>query len=275
MPEPILRSDTFPYTRHFKVDTEPRIDKESFAFTRDGVFVNGEVSAAIHADAIRQLQNCMVDLIESSESYDFVATFALGGVFPLNFMARAMGKAGLTMSPEKFHLFAGLLWEVKGFSPVNAFCDWLGCLPNGSKVLVFDTGNDGNAGGRIRNIIRDHYADSNYGEAKGDLTIDVRVIATKGEKGDKPASTFTSKAGKTATVDLRFLWIENNPFEDAVHYIGYESLRQAGQMKAAKYLGGVVVEFETHSNALLSADTAGAFMELFLGKLKLLEAFRM
>ncbi|MCX6381063.1 MAG: hypothetical protein NT023_16600, partial [Armatimonadetes bacterium] len=98
----------------------------------------------------------------------------------------------------------------------------------------------------------------------------IRVIATKRQLPDISSTEFKSSEGKIANVDLKFLWVQDNPFEDAFHLIGYSSLRENSAMKAQKYVDGFVVNFGTYSQSVLSANIATAFLDLFV-KLSVVE----
>jgi hypothetical protein len=269
MREPIKKSMSYPYKIHFKVETEFRIDKAASAFARKNVLKNGRVKTVVlKAENIRGLRKRMHRVLKNGEASNFVATFAVGGIFPLNFIARCLEKCGSPMILGKYHLFAGLNWSIDGFDPKQVFLSWLDSLPSESQIVLFDTGNYGNAGGQLFNLIKDHYRNGN---PPNSLTVHILIIATKNGKRDK-TKRIKSGNGNEATVDLKFLWVTDNPFEDAVHFIGYESLRPSGEMKPQKFSGRILVQFKTHKSGLASADIAAAFMDLFVNRLEYLES---
>lgn len=260
-------SKTKPYTAHLEVDLTPTVDTDSFSFTREGVFRDGKATIPLPLTVVTALKSALQALWSEAAGYDYVATFALGGVFPLEYMVAMNEKSGGTGQMDKFHLFPGLGWEGMSFDPKERFIKWLDSLPENSRVLLFDTGHMGKAGGELRNLIKDHYQSDKFGKPKNSINVAIRVIAAR-PNSKEGAMTFSSENGNSANVDLKFLMVEDNPFEDAFNFIGFESLRTLVTIKSLRVLGGTIIDPGTHRNMIVG-DVPSGFMKLFTSDLML------
>lgn len=261
-----------PYTIHFGADADPEWDREIFTFIRENIFINEKLQPPLHIQVIRNLKDTINQILFSAMSYDRVVTFALGGVFPLDYMVKVLSESGQTVRDEKFHLFAGLNWRGLPFDPKARFIDWIDTLPDEESIILFDTGNVGNAGGQLWNLLIRHYKEDYLGTAQVNLIINIYVIVTNPDAIDRPQTQVISKGGKKLCLSLHFLNVQGNPFEDAVHFIGYERLQSSGVMVRKKFLGAINIDFGTHQNIIVGEASDGFMMLFSDSRLRLLEA---
>lgn len=115
------------------------------------VFINGQLQPHLGVQVIRNLKEALGQLLYSTMYHDKVATFALGEVFPLDYMVDEMKRQEQSVREKQLHLFEGLNWRHMPFDQKATFIEWTDSLPYGSSVLLFDMSNVGNAG-RARTI---------------------------------------------------------------------------------------------------------------------------
>lgn len=88
-----------------------------------------------------------------------VVTFALGGVSTMSRLSMCEfeslvfnhvrdGAAAADLVREKYHLFPSLNWRFNGIKP--AFINWVRDIPSDGRVLIFDTGTEGNGAREVR-----------------------------------------------------------------------------------------------------------------------------
>lgn len=263
-PQPIKRSSTcFPYVHHFPQPHKVKKVKQGFQVAGRDLVVAGKVLRPLKESTLRSLREQLEALLDLAKSADYVATFALGGLVPLNYLVRRLEVEKLSHEREKFHLFAGLDWRAKKYNVEARFLLWLDDLPDDSHVLIFDTGSVGNAAGRIRNAIAKQYRD---GKPMRNLTITVAVVAVASTIGDeKPRTIRSIRTGRVVSISSGFLRVPSTDFEDALYLQGYQSLRDEGRVSSIAVGGSFMVEFDDgNRSAVASADTAGAFLKLLL-----------
>lgn len=260
--KPIAPARSFPYTHHFPKPHKVKKIRQGLSVVGRDILVSGKMQEVIHEASIKGLRAALDSLLDLTESADFVATFALGGIVPLHYITRKLEKRHVIL-PNKFHLFAGLNWRTRKYNVKARFLNWLNGLPDRSHVLIFDTGAVGNAAGTIAKAVIDFYRD---GGPQPNLVITVVVIAEESPMKDRPPRKIKSaKTGKSLDISTGFLRVPSNDFEDANFLQGYDSLRIEGKINAQKTVGAFLVEFEDgNRSGLASGDLAGGFLKLLL-----------
>lgn len=144
---------TYPFTLHLTPPLGPVDIPDLDADISEHEFDSEELSG--FNDAVARLGAL-------AGEYDFVATFAMGGMGPLGWIVerikrpeqsqygcaddwQAANMQWLAQMQAKFHIFGGLSWDVGAApQPKATYKAWLSSLPANSRVLVFDTTYTGN-----------------------------------------------------------------------------------------------------------------------------------
>lgn len=220
-------------------------------------------------------QDVYEEVSRRAATHDFVATFALGGLVPLQFVAR-IERGNRTHDAfvrdlrdlqRKYHLFAGLLWE--GEHGPKAFRGWLDGLPERSRVLIFDTTFTGNAVNRIWNVVSAHIDE---GAVLPELEIEIVGVLDSSRGKAPPAQqvTLTTKAGRRVRISSEVLEVTNLVTEDRIELVGYDSLRTIGGISAQWSSAVVIVEDDDGRTVQVigTRSLATTFGELLDGRIR-------
>lgn len=173
-------------------------------------------------------------LTSLSFSFDYCATFALGGLPALGHILDGHPLPAITgQDPDgeqerihqqvmkdraKFHLFEGLNWS-KSKHCIETFTVWLSNLPKDSRVLVFDTAISGAGVNLAAKVIRASRRPEHV-EVWG-------VLDQSRERSPEPTETGTG--GHVAT---HFFPVPRIITEDREELIGFDKLQKQGGLKA-------------------------------------------
>jgi hypothetical protein len=231
----------YPFTLHLRGPVTPLAPAR---------LAEGVTEVNVRLGDVASCQDVYEEVSRRAAAADFVATFALGGLVPLQFVARIERgsrsqeafERDLRALQRKYHLFPGLLWE--GAHGPPAFRAWVDSLPDRSRLLVFDTTFTGNAVNRIRNVLKEH-ADSSAVVP----TLDVEVLGvldlSRGKLPDPEEMILPAKSGKEIRVRSEVLGVTSLVTEDRVELVGYDSLRIRGGVSAQWSSAVVLVEDDT------------------------------
>jgi|GEM_PF-5833426 hypothetical protein len=218
----------------------------------------------ITAEQVVQLRHVYDFLIKESAQYDLVATFALGGIAPLihvtHHFVQQEGQDFEELQ-QKFHLFPGLNWGTKKRGDTkNRFKKWLTQIKAGKKLLIFDTGNDGNGVNQAFNIIKHCVKQGHLSNLK-----EVRVVGIVTRRLPKKQTAENMLLGQyRVRVRKEFLHVPAVPFEDASHFIGYESLKDSGSVRPLRSTHTLIfVNANSERKPFSSANVADVFHSLF------------
>ncbi len=187
------------------------------------------------------------DLVRHSNSHDFVATTALGGVPGLLHIIEAIDErdrpddvdeqpAFFERMRQRFHLFPGLLWSETS-SEADLLFGWLQSLPAGCSVLMFDTGTDGSGVRRISNCIQERMT-PNVPFSPALLSI-IGVVDGVNERQKIERVVFDHTNGRT-TMAVEYQHVPNVLTEDCQQLLGYDSIRR--QMMFQSLHSNAVIE---------------------------------
>jgi len=188
----------------------------------------------ISVTAITGLRQIYFELLNEAAEHDYVATTALGGIPALIFLVRQIEDEERPSDQnewatfydalrEKFHLFPGLNWS--GTDDEKAlFFNWVSSLPDGSSVLLFDTGTSGNGIREMVNLIREQIKGSiRFGPSQINA---IGVVDGKDSAQRDRDEEYESSDGKSVRVRLRFKHVPKMLTEDCQRLIGYTSVRR-------------------------------------------------
>jgi len=187
---------------------------------------------SVQLEHLDDLERAYTTLLGQSHAVDVIATFALGGVAPLQHVVAAELRTGgaatealIGRLQQRFHLFPGLSWDPPA-RYVSVFTGWLDSLEaEGIRLLMFDTTFTGNAVDRMEKVIKDYV----FAGGKADLA-EVRVVGVRDKsRGAPPIATkhevLTSRA-RSVELYVEEIAVGQLVTEDKESLIGYESLRQ-------------------------------------------------
>ncbi len=232
----------YPFDVHLQRPRTPIVPSE----LKDGV-----LPFHIRASDLARLRAVFTDLGKRCSEASTVATFALGGLVPLQFIAR-LDRANFVSDEDflvalsalqaKYHLFPGLLWTDDG-SNARLFQEWLSSIGAVEHLLVFDTTFSGGAVGRIQNVVTE-WATSAMGPVPQKLTI-VGVV-DEGRLKDAVVTNsereLETAAGCKLTITTEYLRASSLIAEDVNELVGYDALRAAGGIDATWTSAVVYIE---------------------------------
>ncbi len=173
-----------------------------------------------------------------------VVSFALGGVSTLSRLSMAEfeslalnslreGVAASDLVREKYHLFPGLNWRYKGIK--EAFVDWVRDIPADGRVLIFDTGTEGNGAREVFRLLNEHLPKVNL---RASLEFEIIGIVD----GKNPASVHdeyaeASQNDQLFTTSVDYIKIANMLSEDFQRLIGYKRLGSHGYLLPLRDVG--------------------------------------
>lgn len=223
-----------------------------------GELEDGVLPFHIRASDLARLRAVFADLAARCSEASIVATFALGGLVPLQFIVR-LDRAEFSSDEEflvalsglqaKYHLFPGLLWT-EDRRNVRLFQDWLTSVGATEHLLVFDTTFSGGAIGRIQNVVAE-WAQGATGPVPQKLTI-VGVVdggRLGGAVVSNSAKDVDTGAGGKLTITTEYLRASSLIAEDVNELVGYEALRVVGAMDAT-WTSAVVYVEDDHGTIL-------------------------
>lgn len=174
-----------------------------------------------------------------------VATFALGGVSTLSRLSFdewdeislqpvVDGPIASDLIREKYHLLPGLNWRSQVDSK-SVFIDWLSSIDTAGKVLIFDTGTEGNAPRQIFRLIRERLSTC---DTKGNLDIEIVGIVD----GDNPKSVPVEREGRSRNgnmyiMTVEYLTVPRVLSEDFQSLMGYRKLDKLGYLEPLRDIG--------------------------------------
>ena len=181
-------------------------------------------------DQLRGMRLAETEVVASAAPCDYVATFALGGVSMLSRVSHNAWRlvepfnplryrAAITRFAERFHLLPALNWPDNHTGP-NYLRNWLGSLRPNSRLLVFDTGFDGNGVNAAAKIIRE--------AIQGGLPIEPSNIKVLGiverrlpEKQQAFDGIIETPQGRPITFSVAFKHVPKVITEDWSDLLGY------------------------------------------------------
>lgn len=222
----------YPFTVHLQ---RPRLPVFP-ASLQDGV-----LEFRLRAGDLSNLRSAYSDVGRRCASAAKVATFALGGLVPLQFVTRLDRSTfaseqdfleALSALQAKYHLFPGLLWTEDGTN-ARLFQDWLSSVGAIDHLVLFDTTFSGGAIGRIQNVVSE-WAARTTGPVPSRVTI-LGVVddgRLKGAVVKDERQDVTTASGTTLSVTTEFLHARSLVAEDVNDLVGYEALRSVGEVAA-------------------------------------------
>lgn len=195
---------------------------------------SGVLELSFQAEDLEQLRNAYRQIEARCEAADYVATFATGGIPGLIYitnrvrLCREGDTSGqiqielLKAAQAKFHLFPGLSWD--GAASTEAYGRWLGALPEGSRVVAFDTTF---TGGAIDGVRKETAAALSLRSAA--ISVDVVGVLDLSRVQDPPQDDERTIRGATeqvSVVSTRFIRVPRIITEDVNQLIGYDGLRK-------------------------------------------------
>lgn len=202
---------------------------------------DGVLPFRVRASDLTRLRVVYTQLAQLCSAATQVATFALGGLVPLQFITRLDRRqfasdqdflVALSALQAKYHLFPGLLWSEYGTN-ARLFQDWLSSLGAIEHLLVFDTTFSGGAIGRIENVVAEWSA-----KATGPVPQKISVVGVVDEGRLKGAivnggeQVLGTASGDKVTLTISFLRASSLIAEDVNELVGYDALRSAGAIEA-------------------------------------------
>jgi hypothetical protein len=187
---------------------------------------------SVQLDHLDGLEQAYTLLLGHSHAADVVATFALGGIAPLQHVVEAELRTGDRTSLElierlqrRFHAFPGLSWDPPD-RHVAVFTAWLDALEGeGLRLLMFDTTFTGNAIDRMVAVISKYVLDG----GSADLA-EIRVVGVRDKsRGAKPIASrheVLTCGTRRVALYVEEIAVGQLVTEDKESLIGYESLRQ-------------------------------------------------
>jgi hypothetical protein len=216
------------------------------------------------------LRDAESELAKQTQGASRVATFALGGVSTLSRLsmqewdALALrplrdGVAAYELVREKYHLFPGLNWPFENVKQV--FLEWIMTIDRPGKILLFDTGTEGNAPRQIFNLLKDALRAA---MARCDLEIEIVGIVD----GSNPASVDDAGEGKTASghhflITVRYIKVARVLSEDFQSLVGYKKLGKEGCVAPLRDLG--IVRLVADDGRLLQITGSDNLSNVFRG----------
>ncbi len=231
--------------------------------------MQGVVQRPIACSSILELRTCLDEVCSIAGQYDYICTFALGGIVPMQYICRKLERDGFEIADDTIHVFAGLNWNIYKYRPKARFLNWLIGLPDKSKVLVVDTGKIGNAAPTVLNLLRKFYRRH---VPHKDITVEVIVIAENCQKGKpclKDDGDFIWQCYRThatAYCNYKIKRISSNDFENVSYLQGYNALRSAGKLQELNILGAISVRNHVgEGGVLMGPQIHEGFLNLLLG----------
>ena len=143
------------------------------------------------------------------------------------------GVAGIDLTRERYHLFAGLNWRFT--DAAASFLRWLRSLSVDAKMLIFDTGTAGNAARRVLNLLQEYVP---VETSPGTSTSPSLASWTATTHGPFPATgNAQSRHGRSCEVMIEYLRIPNVLSEDFQRLVGHKRLSKLGYLLPLRDLG--------------------------------------
>jgi hypothetical protein len=190
------------------------------------------VNFKVTASELHALRTVYNHLLARAETHDYIATTALGGVPGLLHLVESIEDhhrpEDVRQLPvfyedirKRFHLFPGLLWSGTEQEPDLLF-DWLRQLPQGSSVLLFDTGTKGNGARRMADVVTSRM---NKGVKFGPSLITVIGVVDGQDPSQEAKDTHLESMSGTIHLVIDYEHVPKMLTEDCQNLIGYGSLR--------------------------------------------------
>ncbi len=146
----------------------------------------------------------------------------------------AEGATAADLMREKYHLFPGLNWRVRGGTK-DIFIDWLQRIDSPGKVLIFDTGTEGNAPRQIFRLIQERLPQC---DTRSPLEFEIVGIVD----GDNPKSVPDIRGGRSRNgnpflLTVEYITIGRVLSEDFQSLVGYRKLDTLGYLEPLRDIG--------------------------------------
>jgi hypothetical protein len=220
-----------------------------------------------HVFALREAE---AELAKRAAAAARVVAFALGGVSTLTRISReewdalaerplTEGVAAADLVQEKFHLFPGLNWRMPGTKA--RFLDWIRNLAVASRILIFDTGTEGNGLRQIFKLLRKHLS---VGETVARLEVEI-VGLVDGNNRDSVDDAYEGRSqnGNAFQLTLEYLKVPCVLSEDFQRLVGYKKLYQLGYLHPLRDLG--IVRLVDDNGKLLQITGSDNLADVFRG----------
>lgn len=173
-----------------------------------------------------------------------VVTFALGGVSTLSRLSMFEfeslvlnhirdGVAATDLVREKYHLFPGLNWRFKGIK--EAFIDWVRSVPSDGRIVIFDTGTEGNG---AREVFRLLNAELPKGDIRASLEFEIiGIVDGKNKASIQDDYAAESQNGQRIMTAVDYIKIDDVLSEDFQRLIGYKRLGSHGYLMPLRDVG--------------------------------------
>lgn len=245
----VARPPEYPFTAHLQRPRKP-VSTPSL--------VDGVLEFQLRVSDLVNLFGAYTQLAQRCVTASTVATFALGGLVPLQFMTRLDRSKfaneedfihQLSELKAKFHLFPGLLWTDDD-SNVQLFTRWLSELDAIEHLVLFDTTFSGGAIGRLSNVV--------FGWAKlatrpAPVRISVIGIVDEGRLGGAALTNVeefvTTACGQKLQVTVDFIRASSLVAEDVNELVGYDALRPIGEIEAT-WSSAIVILDDDHGRTV-------------------------
>jgi hypothetical protein len=174
-----------------------------------------------------------------------VATFVLGGVStlsrlsmeewnPLALRSTEEGVRASDRTRERYHLLPGLNWRSQVDSK-NAFIEWLCSIETSGKILIFDTGTEGNGPRQIFNLIQERLP---HCDTRANLEFEIIGIVDGDNPKSKPdENEGHSRNGNSFMLTVEYITIHRVLSEDFQSLIGYRKLDKSGHLEPLRDIG--------------------------------------
>ena len=226
----------------------------------------------LNLTALASLQKAYDTVLAESTDFDFVVTFALGGVPAANYITEKEDRkdrrssidvdARLERLQRKYHVFPGLNWQTSGIDTKKDLIRWLTGLPKSSSVLFFDTGTEGNGPRQIHKLIKAYIQDDERVSISRVRVIGVVDGTSKDQKHQSEIVHVRSGEGVSLSID--YLRVKQVVTEDCQALLGYDSLRKFGLVQPVSTKAVLKI---TDVVSIFGANAAAPVLSHLLGKL--------
>ena len=173
-----------------------------------------------------------------------VVTFALGGVSTMSRLSMAEfeslvlshihdGVAAADLVREKYHVFSGLNWRFKGIK--EAFIEWVRDISSDGRVLIFDTGTEGNGAREAFRLLNEELPKGNL-RASLEFEI-IGIVDGKNKASVHDDYVEVSQNDQLLATSVDYIKITNVLSEDFQRLIGYKRLGAQGFLLPLRDVG--------------------------------------